>query len=279
MAQRQWVDRPGMAILGVGMAASVQQLAVAARMPGEDHVSPGAPRGVGTATRRSAGADPGREAEQLFHARLVAAVEAERACIARELHDVVGQALTAVRLSLLGLEAGERAQSPSPGITSSLEAVDDAIRRVRTASFDLRPSVLDDLGLAPALRELGRRVARESGVAVSCRFALGDGRLAPEVETTCFRIAQEAITNVIRHARARNLHVRVALRRTGTLVLEVRDDGAGFDPARCTDALGLRGMAERAAIVGGCVEVRSGAGMGTAVVARLPGVRAMPATP
>lgn len=257
------------------MAANVRQLP-------SDVIPPGVPGGMagdtwgvgGLGSPWSGDPDARRQAEEALHARLVAAIEAERASIARELHDVVGQALTAVRLSLLALDGpGGRTPAGASRISNSLAAVDDAIRQVRTASFDLRPSVLDDLGLGPALRALGREVAHRSGLAVSCRVGLRDVRLAPEVETTCFRIAQEALTNAVRHAGARRVAVRVVLhRRTGTLVLEVRDDGAGFDPSRCTGAsgIGIRGMAQRSAIVGGSVEVRSAIGGGTTVTARFP---------
>jgi signal transduction histidine kinase len=257
------------------MAASVPQLRSSVIPPGVHGGLVRDPPGIGDAGGTwLAEADARWEAERALHARLVAAMESERAHIARELHDVVGQALTAVRLSLLSLDGpGGGARAGTSGITSSLAAVDDAIRQVRTASFDLRPSVLDDLGLGPALRALGRQVASRSGLAVSCRVTLGDARLAPEVETTCYRVAQEAITNVVRHAGAGRVAIRVALRRrTRTLVLEVRDDGAGFDPSLCTAAnsIGLRGMAQRSAIVGGAVEVRSGPGHGTTVIARFP---------
>jgi signal transduction histidine kinase len=256
------------------MAANVRQLRSSV-------IPPGARGGPGSEAVPSdaggswfPGPDVRWEAEAALHARLVAAMEEERAHIARELHDVVGQALTAVRLSLLALDGpGGRTPAGASRISNSLAAVDDAIRQVRTASFNLRPSVLDDLGLGPALRALGREVAHRSGLAVSCRVAIGDVRLAPEVETTCFRVAQEAITNAVRHAGARRVVIRVVLRRrTGTLVLEVRDDGAGFDPSRCTGAsgIGLRGMAQRSAIVGGSVEVRSAIGDGTTVIAHFP---------
>ncbi len=214
------------------------------------------------------------EVEHLVRARLVAAVEQERAHIARELHDVVGQALTAVRLSLLALGAAaapdvERAAR----IWSSIAVVDAALNQVRTVAFDLRPGVLDDLGLPAALRTLCRSSARRSGVRISCRTDVGRWRLPPDVETTCFRIVQEALTNAIRHAGARHITVRVvARRRPRMLVLEVVDDGAGFDPSVCSGdrCLGIRGMHERASFVGGTIAVTSAQGRGTTVLAHLP---------
>jgi signal transduction histidine kinase len=212
--------------------------------------------------------------EHTLHARLVAAVEAERARIARELHDVVGQALTAVRLNLLALEA-PASDGGGPGIrlASSIAVIDDAINQVRLAAFELRPDVLDDLGLPAALRALGRSVAERAGVNVACRIDTAGSRLPAEVETTCFRVAQEALTNAIRHAGARHITIRLAVRgRPRMVVLEVVDDGAGFDPGQCSRGrcLGIQGMRERASLAGGTFEVRSTPGGGTSVVARLP---------
>jgi signal transduction histidine kinase len=220
--------------------------------------------------------EPQVDVERAVQARLVAAMEIERAHIARELHDVVGQALTAVRLNLLALDGldGRTGASGAP-IDTSLAVVDDAIRQVRTAAFELRPAVLDDLGLAPALRALCRQVAARSRMAISCHSTIGGTRLPVDVETACFRVAQEAITNAVRHSGAGHVRVDVVLRRrTGTLVLDVRDDGVGFDPTRCAGAvcIGIRGMAERAALVGATLEVRSAAGEGTRVTARFRAV-------
>ena len=213
-----------------------------------------------------------REFERAVQARLVAVQEAERARIARELHDVVGQALTAVRLNLVWLDGvNARTEASGAGISDSIAAVDAALLQVRTAAFDLRPALLDDLGLAAALRALCREVARRAGIAVSCRVAIGEARVPADIETTCFRIAQEAITNAVRHAGARRISVHLALRRrSGQLELDVSDDGIGFDPTRCDKlgSLGIAGMTERASLVGGAVEVRSVAGAGTWVTAR-----------
>lgn len=228
--------------------------------------APSVDRRVGT------GIDGIPDIDRAIRARVVAAQEAERARIARELHDVVGQALTAVRLNLLSLgRVNARTGASGAEILDSIAAVDAALHQVRTAAFDLRPAVLDDLGLAAAMRALCRQASRRSGVAISCRAAIGDERLPAEVETTCFRVAQEAITNVVRHASARRVAVHLWLRRrSGVLVLEVSDDGVGFDPGRCDSiaCIGIAGMAERASLVGGDLEVRSRAGDGTKVIAQ-----------
>jgi len=209
--------------------------------------------------------------EQAVQARVVAAQERERARIARELHDVVGQALVAVRLNLSRLQP--RPEGGGPGdsaIAESLDIVDAALAQVRTAAFDLRPAVLDDLGLGPAAHDLCSRVARRSGIPIDCRTELEGLRLAEAVETTCYRILQEALTNAVRHAHARRIRVRLGVRRrTGALVLEVCDCGVGFDLSSCGESscFGLSAMRERAALVGGTLDIRSEPGKGTTVAA------------
>jgi signal transduction histidine kinase len=151
--------------------------------------------------------------------------------------------------------------------------IDRALQQVRELSLDLRPMALDDLGLVAALRWYVDREAQRAGLAPE--FSAGDlERLPPELETACFRIAQEALTNVVRHAKAK--HLRVELSQSGDeLHLVVRDDGIGFDPAAigggASDVkLGQLGMRERALIVGGTIEVVSAPGKGTEVHARFP---------
>jgi signal transduction histidine kinase len=216
--------------------------------------------------------EPGADIQRAIQVRVIAAQEAERARIARELHDVVGQALTAVRLNLMRLHlANARMSASSTEITESLAAVDAALVEVRTAAFDLRPSVLDDLGLGAGLRALCRRVSLRAGLAISCRVEVRGDRLPAEVETACYRIAQEAITNVVRHANARTASVSLRLRRrSGVLELIVADDGVGFDPSRrnADGHLGIAVMAERAALAWGDLEVRAAVREGTRVTAR-----------
>ncbi len=256
------------------MVAFVPHSGSTLHVPGEITSTPerGDASGLEARGWDGAGKDGLPDVDRAMHARLVAAQEAERARIARELHDVVGQALTVVRLHLLSLDRVNASTGASGAeILDSIAAVDAALHQVRTAAFDLRPAILDDLGLGPALRALCRQVARRSGMVISCRVALRAERLPAEIETTCFRVAQEAITNAVRHAGSRRISVTLGLRRRqGVLVLDVSDDGVGFDPTRHSGiaGLGLAGMAERAALVGGDVEIRSGTGDGTRVIAR-----------
>ena len=152
---------------------------------------------------------------------------------------------------------------------------DNVLQQVRSMSLDLRPSMLDDLGLAAALRWYLDRQAKRAGFAAEFRSDASDMRAPANFETACFRVAQEAITNIIRHARAQ--HVRVELvQRDQELQLTIQDDGIGFDvtAAHCSasrgGSLGLLGMQERVLLIGGRIEIDSAAGRGTAIHVRFP---------
>ncbi|HXF67690.1 MAG TPA: ATP-binding protein [Burkholderiales bacterium] len=207
--------------------------------------------------------------------RMMRIQENERRTIARELHDEIGQALTAVKISLqsLLLEAGSAGSARR--IEEGLRIVDRALEQVRSLSLDLRPSQLDDLGLTAALRWYLDRQSRLAGFEVRFGADPLPGRLHPEIETTCFRIAQEALTNVLRHAGARRVSVELR-RRDAELELAVEDDGRGFDVAAARwraargASLGLASMEERAALAGGRLELASAPGEGTKVRVRLP---------
>jgi signal transduction histidine kinase len=206
-------------------------------------------------------------------ARLLQVEETERRRIARELHDGVGQLLTAVKLRLAGL-------NPSSANYASLRgecvgAIDEALEQVRRMSRDLRPSQLDDLGLASALRSHLDRQAGSAGFKPNFTQERVLPRLAPEIETTCFRIAQEALTNVARHARASEVWVTLG----GTeaeLRLEVRDNGRGFDviaarlAATAGRSMGLLSMEERATLAGGRLALDSAPGRETRLSLALP---------
>jgi signal transduction histidine kinase len=212
--------------------------------------------------------------------QVISAQEEERRRIARELHDEAGQGLT---MLIVGLERGEQAM-PGEHLTSARATVrrlrDLAVQtldEIRNLAHDLRPSLLDDLGLVAAVRWYARTRAARAGLIVEVRL---DGldeadRLPADVETTVFRIVQEGLTNVVKHARAR--HVLIELRRDGDgLVARVEDDGVGV-AARSAPAgadrsgsLGLFGMAERAKLLGGEIEIGPRPGGGTRLALRLP---------
>lgn len=212
---------------------------------------------------------------QVLSHRLIDAQEAQRKRLARELHDQIGQALTAVQISLQALRPSVDTSVSAGPIEQSLAIIDDALQQVHDLSLDLRPSMLDDLGLVAALRWYVDRVASRSGLVD--RFKADDLhiRLAPEVETACFRIAQETLTNVLRHAQATCLWVEVK-HSDSDVRLVIRDDGVGFDVRAAMNltgpnsSLGLQGMRERAAALGGLVEIKSKQGSGTEIRASFP---------
>jgi PAS domain S-box-containing protein len=200
--------------------------------------------------------------------------EAERRHLARELHDEVGQTLTALKLNLDALGKAWPDGPPPPALEDSLAVVGQAIAEVRNLSLDLRPSHLDDLGLVPALRWYVERQAQRAGFHARLDANL-DGRLSPDTETACFRVVQEALTNVMRHANAGEVAVTLG-RRDGSIELTVRDDGAGFDVAAARRraargaSLGLLGMQERVQLLGGTIDVQSAPGQGTEIRIRFP---------
>lgn len=205
-------------------------------------------------------------------ARILGAQEAERVRVSRELHDDTGQALT---LLLVRLQIVEN-MSSEPEIRRELaelrELVGETLDGVRRLAVHLGPSVLEDLGLCSALEWLADRVRAETGLVVDLRLECKCEHLSPEVAVAIFRVAQEALTNVVRHARATRVEVR--LETDGSLELRVADDGTGFavDEAQAqpTASVGLFGMAERVALIGGSLEIDSSPGGGTRVRASVP---------
>jgi two-component system sensor histidine kinase UhpB len=194
--------------------------------------------------------------------RALAAQEGERARIARELHDEIGQALTAVVLQLE--RAARDAEPPVRGeVEEAREAVRESLEEVREIARRLRPEALDDLGLGSALAALTLDVSRRTGLRIERRVEPGLPALGPEEELVVYRVAQEGLTNIARHAEADHAWVTLG-GRGGEVVLEVRDDGRGFEPAAAMGA-GLRGMRERALLVGAKLAINSRAGEGTTV--------------
>ncbi len=203
--------------------------------------------------------------------RLFKVQEEERRHLARELHDEIGQALTAAKLNLQSVIAnGDRATVARLQETTAI--LDRLLGQVRQISLDLRPSMLDDLGLVPALRSLLHEQGRRASVAVSFSAENMPENLDPEVQTTCFRIAQEGITNAVRHANATQIDVDLRCENE-KLRLFIRDDGIGFDVELVRGQaaeLGLIGMRERAALVGGQAKIISSPNKGTTLEVFLP---------
>jgi signal transduction histidine kinase len=208
--------------------------------------------------------------------KVISAQEEERKRIARELHDESCQTLSVLAMRLDELQAQVPDAPAAAGALAAARAL--ALRtldEVHRLIFDLRPSLLDDLGLAAALRWLAARHLDPAGVAVRLEIAPVAGRLAPESETAVFRAVQEALTNVARHAHASSVLVQMGEDK-GELVIEVEDDGRGFDPASVEElapsgrGLGLLGLRERMELLGGSARIESAPGEGTRVVLRAP---------
>jgi signal transduction histidine kinase len=202
--------------------------------------------------------------------RAVAAQELERQRLARELHDETGQALTSILLGLRSLEVASVPEDRDEALAALRELVVATLHEVRRLAVELRPAALDDFGLLPAVRRLGESTRETTGLDVQVEATLGPKRLAPEVETALYRIVQEALTNVAKHAGAR--HVSVVLTRKHERVsVVIEDDGKGFDTSAGTgDGLGLLGMRERVQLLDGTLSVESSVGAGTTLVLELP---------
>jgi two-component system sensor histidine kinase UhpB len=202
--------------------------------------------------------------------RTVALEEDERRAIGRELHDSAGQALTAIRIhlqilkdSLEGKEAMQRLAAQAVAMT------DETLEEIRRAVRMLGPAILDEIGLAEALERYCDDFAERSRAEVSRSIDAGPDPLSAAIESACYRIAQEALTNVAKHAEARRVSVRM-FPEDGALVLEVEDDGRGFSPSERGDGRGLTGMRERTELLGGSLHVASTPGKGTRIRAELP---------
>ena len=203
--------------------------------------------------------------------RMLAVQETERQHLARELHDEIGQLLTSLRL-LLKPEGEESPDAVKTRFERSRAMVDDLLGKVRELSFDLRPADLDQLGLLPALLTFSGRFSEQTGLLVDFKHTGIEGRFAPEVETAAYRIVQEALTNVARHAGVAGAILRV-WGDASMLNLKIEDRGRGFDADATLKAprtSGLRGMQERAMLLGGRMTIESSPGSGTTIAAELP---------
>ena len=210
---------------------------------------------------------------QHLSTRLIGAQEEERRSVARELHDEVGQALTAVQVELTLAQRRLKAAGHSTAVLGDAETIThNALQTVRDVSQLLHPALLDDLGLAAAIEWQSRTYEARHGIRVEVQTEGLDKRLSRDVELAAYRIIQEALTNVAKHSRASTCRITLR-RRENNLEVVVEDDGRGFDPADITDphrGLGLVGMRERAALLSGRVAFESGVGAGTRVNVRLP---------
>lgn len=216
-----------------------------------------------------------RERLKTLSSRLIEAQELERRHIAYELHDEIGQALTAVKINLQASQRSLSAAGDPYSIQESITIVDGALQHVRDLALDLRPSLLDDLGLLAALRWYLDRQSQRTGIPINFVCEAFESALPPQLETVCFRIVQEALTNIIKHAKAK--HVTVELNQhDDKLHLSIRDDGIGFDVQAAREravrgsSLGLLGMEERATLVGGRIRIISVSEHGTETQVHFP---------
>jgi len=202
--------------------------------------------------------------------RVVEAQELERARLARELHDETGQALTSILLGLKTLEERVDTDDRGAAVAELRTLVVATLQDVRRLAVELRPAALDDFGLVPALERLRDTVGEQSGISVDVQSNLAGERLPAETETALYRIVQEALTNVLKHAAATRVTIRLS-QGERSVALVVQDDGKGFDPQDVRDGgLGLVGMRERVGLLGGRLTVESSEGAGTMLKAQVP---------
>jgi signal transduction histidine kinase len=200
--------------------------------------------------------------------RLLEQQEQERTALARELHDQLGQSLVVLSLNLEGIK-GELSPASGQRIPESIQAVKTMMKQVQTLAFELRPATLDEFGLVGALRLLVSRQEERAGARATFNATPPNARAPVDVETACFRIAQEALANVAKHASAGHVAVTLTAQDV-TFEVTVTDDGIGFIVEEQRNGLGLAGMSERADLAGGRLDIESAPGAGTTVRARFP---------
>ncbi len=202
--------------------------------------------------------------------RVVDAQELERRRLARELHDETGQALTSIVLGLKLLDEVHDWDALHAAVADLREHVVATLDDVRRLAVELRPQALDVFGLVPAVERLVETFAEQTGIAVDFQNRIGERRLSGETETALYRIVQESLTNVVKHAQAHTISILLTPRDNGVAMV-IEDDGKGFDPARISEErYGLVGMRERVALIGGKMTIESAAGTGTTVLVEVP---------
>jgi signal transduction histidine kinase len=221
----------------------------------------------------SAALEESRAQLQRLAGGLLLAREEERTTIAREIHDELGQMLTALKMDAGWIRRRLADDVPEIGakLAAMVSLIDDAVVTVRRIATDLRPGILDDFGLAAALEWQAQEFEDRTGIRCVLRATVDQGAVDPMVSTAVFRIFQESLTNVARHSQASRVAVTLEHRRAG-LVLEVRDDGIGIAPTDASHvrSIGLAGMRERAQLVGGGFSISGAPGTGTTVLVQIP---------
>ncbi len=211
---------------------------------------------------------------EVLSKQLLQIQENERQSIARELHDEIGQSLTSLKI-LLEMSTKAKADDARESSQDALVLIDGLIGRVRNLSLDLRPPALDDLGLVPAIRWHLLHRTEKMGIEAHFKAEPEEIHVSGEIKTACFRVAQEALTNVLKHSKPKSVEVQV-MKRGANLELAVRDDGTGFDVdsafrrAAAGESSGLLGMQERVRLAGGTLVIRSEQGRGSEILATFP---------
>jgi len=202
--------------------------------------------------------------------RVVAGQEVERRRLARELHDETGQALTSILLGLRAVDEADKKVAITSAVADLRKLVVATLQDVRRLAVQLRPKALDDFGLVPALERLAETFSESSGISVELEARLGDERMPSDVETTVYRIVQEALTNIVKHAEATSVSI-LLVRRDTSIAAVVEDNGRGFEPSTVTsDSLGIDGMRERVKLHEGRLTVETAPGSGTTIRIEVP---------
>jgi signal transduction histidine kinase len=223
------------------------------------------------ALRRSEQVAMQREQFQALAVRLRRAREEERTKVSRDLHDQIGQILTAIKLDLtwMSRRLPGAGQEFDDRIKGAIGLVNDGVRSVRKICSGLRPGVLDDVGLAAAIEWQANEFAARTGIRCDVSVPTSHLALNGEQATEFFRIFQECLTNVMRHAEAKSVHVLLCEEQDAILLM-VADDGRGFCEAETSNSLGFLGMKERADVCGGVLQIKSSPGNGTTITLRVP---------
>jgi signal transduction histidine kinase len=221
------------------------------------------------ASRAAVAVDLSRRVARTTVQRIVGGQEQERRRLSRELHDETGQALTSILLGLKAIEDTQGTERFPAALAELRERVVATLQDVRRLAVELRPKALDDFGLVPALERLTDSFAEQTGIGAHLESRLPESRLPSETETVLYRVVQEALTNVVKHAQADNVSVLLHSKQ-GRVAVVIEDDGRGFADGGETEGIGLLGMRERVALVGGTVAVESSPGAGTTIVVEVP---------
>jgi len=222
------------------------------------------------ALRASIAVDLSRRVARDALRRVVAGQEVERRRLARELHDETGQALTSILLGLRAVDEAASGEAVTKALADLRELVVATLQDVRRLAVQLRPKALDDFGLVPALERLAQTFSESSGIKVDLEARIGQSRVPPEVESTVYRLVQEALTNVVKHAEANNVSI-LLVRRDAMLTVVLEDDGRGFDTeAVKADSIGLEGMRERVTLHDGRLTIETAKGAGTTLRLEVP---------